>query len=118
VLVEGEGRDSLPSDASNLIARALLKVYRLADRPAPGLELRAHNRIPLAAGLGSSAAALVSGLAAGNALAGRAVSPAQLLHLAAQMEGHAANAAAAVWRIEPVLEEPNILRPPPVRALR
>jgi homoserine kinase len=63
VLIEGEGKDSLPSDASNLIVRAMLKVFRLADRPAPGLELRAHNRIPLAAGLGSSAAAIV-GLAA------------------------------------------------------
>jgi homoserine kinase len=97
VLVEGEGCDTLPSDASNLIARALLKVYRLADRPAPALELRAHNRIPLAAGLGSSAAAIVSGLAAANSLTGLALSNAQLLHLAAQMEGHADNAAAAIF---------------------
>ena len=97
VQVEGEGQHSLPSDASNLIVRALLKVYRLADQPAPALELRAHNRIPLAAGLGSSAAAIVSGLAAANALTGLALSPARLLQLAADMEWHADNAAAAIF---------------------
>lgn len=108
VLVEGEGQHSLPSDASNLIARALLKVYRLADRPAPALELRAHNRIPLAAGLGSSAAAIVSGLAAASALIGQTLSPARLLQLAADMEGHADNAAAAIFGgLNLVLDEPD-----------
>lgn len=108
VLVDGEGRDSLPSDAGNLIARALLKVYRLADRPAPALELRALNRIPLAAGLGSSAAAIVSGLAAANALTGLALGPEQLLQLAAEMEGHADNAAAAIFGgMNLVLEGPD-----------
>jgi len=96
VLVEGEGRDSLPVDASNLIVRAMLKVYRLADRPIPGLELRAHNHIPLAAGLGSSAAAIVSGLGAADALLGLGLPRARLLQLAAEMEGHADNAAAAL----------------------
>jgi len=97
VLIEGEGKDSLPSDAGNLIVRAMLKVYRLADRPAPGLELRAHNRIPLAAGLGSSAAAIVSGLAAADALTGLGLPRARLLQLASEMEGHPDNAAAAIF---------------------
>ena len=97
VLIEGEGKDSLPSDASNLIVRAMLKVYRLADRPAPGLELRAHNHIPLAAGLGSSAAAIVSGLAAADALTGLGLPRARLLQLASEMEGHPDNAAAAIF---------------------
>ena len=97
VLIEGEGKDSLPSDASNLIVRAMLKVYRQADRPAPGLELRAHNRIPLAAGLGSSAAAIVSGLAAADALIGLGLPRARLLQLASKMEGHPDNAAAAIF---------------------
>ena len=97
VLIEGEGKDSLPSDAGNLIVRAMLKVFRLADRPAPGLELRAHNRIPLAAGLGSSAAAIVSGLAAADALTGLGLPRARLLQLASEMEGHPDNAAAAIF---------------------
>ena len=97
VLIEGEGKNSLPSDAGNLIVRAMLKVFRLADRPAPGLELRAHNRIPLAAGLGSSAAAIVSGLAAADALTGLGLPRARLLQLASNMEGHPDNAAAAIF---------------------
>jgi homoserine kinase len=97
VMIEGEGRDSLPVDASNLIVRAMLKLYRLADRPAPGLELLAHNHIPLAAGLGSSAAAIVCGLAAADALLGLGLPRARLLQLAAEMEGHADNAAAALF---------------------
>jgi homoserine kinase len=75
----------------------MLKVYRLADRPAPGLELRAHNLIPLAAGLGSSAAAIVSGLAAADALTGLGMPRARLLQLASDMEGHPDNAAAAIF---------------------
>jgi homoserine kinase len=97
VLVEGEGQGGLPGDASNLIARAMLRVFRIADRPVPGLELLARNRIPLAAGLGSSAAAIVAGLAVGEALSGLALGRARLLQLAAEMEGHADNAAAAIF---------------------
>lgn len=97
VQIEGEGREGLPADVSNLMVRAMLKVFRLADRPAPGLELHAHNRIPIAAGLGSSAAAIVAGLAAADALSGLSLSRGQLLQLAAEMEGHADNAAAAIF---------------------
>lgn len=95
--IQGEGRESLPTDAGNLIARAIWKIFRLADRPAPGLELHAHNQIPIAAGLGSSAAAIIAGLAAGGALTGLSPTRGQLLQLAAEMEGHPDNAAAALF---------------------
>ena len=55
-----------------------------------------HNQIPLARGLGSSAAATVGGVLAGNALAGEPLSTAELLRLACEIEGHPDNAAAAL----------------------
>ena len=55
-----------------------------------------RNRIPLSRGLGSSAAATIGGLLAGNTLLGGPLSPAELLKLATGIEGHADNAAAAL----------------------
>jgi len=55
-----------------------------------------HNEIPLSRGLGSSAAASVAGVLAGNALAGEPLSILELLGLATEIEGHPDNAAAAL----------------------
>jgi homoserine kinase len=54
------------------------------------------NRVPPARGLGSSAAAWVGGLVAGNALLGGPLSRDALLALAARAEGHPDNVAAAL----------------------
>jgi homoserine kinase len=58
--------------------------------------MRCRNAIPHARGLGSSAAAVVAGVAAGYALAGRKLD-AGALQLAGEMEGHADNAAASLY---------------------
>ncbi len=55
-----------------------------------------HNQIPLARGLGSSAAATVGGVLAGNALAGEPLSTAEMLRIACDIEGHPDNAAASL----------------------
>ncbi|MBI4253728.1 MAG: homoserine kinase, partial [Candidatus Rokubacteria bacterium] len=65
-------------------------------RPFRGCELRCVNRVPTARGLGSSAAAWVGGLVAGNALLGAPLSKDALLALAARAEGHPDNVAAAL----------------------
>ncbi len=94
--IMGEGSDSLPRDAKNMVARALAAFYEKTDGPLPtGLRIHCDNRIPLGSGLGSSAATILSGLAGANALLARPASPETLLSLAADMEGHADNAAAA-----------------------
>ena len=54
------------------------------------------NRIPLSRGLGSSAAATVGGVVAGNALGGSARPMAQLLQIATTIESHPDNAAAVL----------------------
>jgi homoserine kinase len=96
VHIDGEGEGQLPSGADNVVARGVRLAYEAAGRPFPGVALQCRNRIPPARGLGSSAAAWVGGLVAGNALMGAPLSPTALLGLAARAEGHPDNVAAAL----------------------
>lgn len=97
VTIDGEGADRLARDAHNVVARGVRLAYEAAGRPFKGCALACVNRIPAARGLGSSAAAWVGGLAAGNALLGSPLSRDALLGLAARAEGHPDNVAAAVF---------------------
>ena len=97
VTVNGEGKGELPTDDDNLVRRSFAIPFERAGRPAPRAGIVCDNRIPLARGLGSSAAAAVAGLVAGNELCGRPLDDAQILDEAAALEGHADNAAAAVF---------------------
>lgn len=97
VTVEGEGAGQLPTGEANVVARGVRAAYQAAGRPFPGCALACVNRIPLARGLGSSAAAWVGGLVAGNALMGGPLDRATLLSLAARAEGHPDNVAAALY---------------------
>jgi homoserine kinase len=95
--VEGEGAGFLPGGASNLVARAAQRLFREAGQPPPPrLRILCRNRIPAGSGLGSSSAGIVSGLAGANALLGFPFDNQRLLTLAAEMEGHPDNSAAAV----------------------
>jgi len=96
VKLEGEGAERLARDASNVVARGVKLAYEAAGRPFKGCALECVNRIPTARGLGSSAAAWVGGLVAGNALLGSPLSKDALLALAARAEGHPDNVAAAI----------------------
>ena len=96
VAVEGEGADRLAPNDRNVIVRAVRMAYEAAGRPFHGCAVTCVNRIPLARGLGSSAAAWVGGLLAGNALVGSPLDADALLGLAARAEGHPDNVAAAL----------------------
>jgi homoserine kinase len=96
VMVEGEGAGRLPASAHNVVARGVRQAYEAANRPFKGVALTCVNRVPTARGLGSSAAAWVGGLLAGNALLGGPLSRDTLLALAARAEGHPDNVAAAL----------------------
>jgi homoserine kinase len=85
----------VPTDETHLVVRALRRACAYLQLRPPGLHLRCYNKIPHARGLGSSAAAVVSGIAAGYALAERPLD-ADALQLAAEFEGHADNAAASL----------------------
>jgi homoserine kinase len=97
VTLEGEGVGRLPATRDNVVARGVRQAYEAAARPFRGVALTCVNRIPAARGLGSSAAAWVGGLVAGNALLGSPLSREALLALAARAEGHPDNVAAALY---------------------
>jgi len=96
VAVQGEGAGQLSSGADNVVARGVRLAFEAAGRPFKGVALRCTNRIPAARGLGSSAAAWVGGLVAGNALSGGSLTRDALLSLATRAEGHPDNVAAAL----------------------
>jgi len=80
-----------PGEADGVVAAARRAI---GDRP---LALQVDNQIPLAKGLGSSAAAFVAGTAAALRAVGDDASPDRVFRIAAEMEGHPDQAAAAVY---------------------
>ena len=96
VRVTGEGVGEAPDDETNLVYRSMMFLFHEADREMPPIRLVCHNEIPFARGLGSSAAAIAGGLAVANAMCSRMFTPNELLEMAATIEGHPDNVAAAV----------------------
>jgi homoserine kinase len=78
----------IPTDRTNLCVRAFERLH-----PADGLTFQIRSEIPSSAGLGSSAAAIVAGLAAADHLYEL---DAPLFELAVELEGHPDNVAAAL----------------------
>ena len=98
VEVTGEGAGEVPDDERHLVVQALRTALDHVGAPQSGVHLVCHNRIPHGRGLGSSAAAVVAGIAAARGLVSEpeALSDDVALALATQMEGHPDNAAPAI----------------------
>ena len=97
--VDGEGAGELTEDRDNRFVQGVECVMREARGELPkgvGWRVEMRNEIPLARGLGSSAAATVGGLLAANALLDDPFDSARLLRLATAIEGHPDNAATAL----------------------
>ena len=98
VAVSGEGRRRLPGGDRNAVLRAFAALCEAVGAPRPvGLRVTSRNGVPVGSGLGSSAAAALLGLLGANALLGEQMDKEQILQLAAHLEGHADNAAAALY---------------------
>jgi homoserine kinase len=99
VEVIGEGAGEVPTDESNLVVRSIAYVFEQAGVALPGLRLKAHNVIPHGRGMGSSGAAVVSGIVAAKGLLEGIVdfTPERLLQLATDLEGHPDNVAPALF---------------------
>ena len=80
VMIEGEGADTLPRDETHLVVSTFRRACQTFGLGRVGFILQAHNNIPQARGMGSSAEAIVAGIAA-----------------AAAIEGHPDNVAPAVY---------------------
>ncbi|WP_336088110.1 homoserine kinase [Nocardia sp. SSK8] len=101
IRVEGEGADDVPWGPTHLVVRAIERGLESLGVWADGLDVVCRNVIPHSRGLGSSASAVVGGLAAGAGLAAKfdpelRLDADRLVQLAAEFEGHPDNAAASV----------------------
>lgn len=98
VIIHGEGEDTLPKDETHLVVRAFRKACEAFGLPRLRFTLEAHNRIPQARGMGSSASAIVAGVTAAWAFAHNGNLNRQVIfELAAAIEGHPDNVAPAVF---------------------
>jgi homoserine kinase len=92
VIGEGSGRVRGPD---NLVAVSMRRLFHEAGCAASA-RLTCENNVPFGRGLGSSSAAIVGGLVAANALVDRPLDADELFRLAAELEGHPDNVAAAL----------------------
>jgi homoserine kinase len=98
-----DGRENLALTAMNRLAQE-------TGRTLPPFSLVVRTDVPVARGLGSSAAALVAGLVAANQLLATSLAVSELYSLAWQMEGHGDNVGAALYG-GAVLAVPEVANP-------
>jgi homoserine kinase len=94
---EGEGAEHLRSGTQNLVTYAIDRFAKETGRVVPPHGMKLVNRIPFWRGLGSSAAAIVGGLLAADALTESRLKREELLHLALLVEDHPDNVSAALF---------------------
>jgi homoserine kinase len=98
--VSGEGADEVKKDGKNLVIRAMMAGFEFMGNKPKGIALRSLNVIPHGRGLGSSASAIVGGLALARSLVltgEQYMSDEDLITLATELEGHPDNVAAAFY---------------------
>lgn len=95
--LSGEGREFIPRNEQNIVWQAICTVFSKIGYRCQGAHIKMHNHIPLSRGLGSSAAAIVSGLMAANAVTGMQLTKNDILDLATAIEGHPDNVAPAIF---------------------
>jgi len=97
--VAGEGGGTAAAGERHLVVRAMRAAFGAIGEQPPGIALRCANAIPHGRGLGSSAAAICSGVLAARALAGAdgaRLSDEAVFQLAVTLEGHPDNVAACL----------------------
>jgi homoserine kinase len=96
VQVNGEGMEKLSPGVNNLIIRTAQQFAERVGKRLPPFHLDCVNNIPLSSGLGSSAAAKLTGLLGANALLGKPLSKDEIMDIATELEGHPDNVAPAL----------------------
>ena len=108
ITAEGEGSADIPKDASNLIVHLLLHRHRGGPLVTNittydvnllpcSMRLHIHNQIPLSRGLGSSASAIVCGIALGNAVGNLGLDKDTLFDYVLELESHPDNVGASMF---------------------
>lgn len=87
---------SIPTDENNIVYKAIELLYNSIGQTPDELKITINTHIPIARGLGSSAAVVVGGLLAANKLLGSPADEAALLSIASEIEGHPDNVTPAI----------------------
>jgi homoserine kinase len=93
-------REPMPSGddpMASMAINAARRFFEKTGKDAGPLSASYHGSIPIARGLGASAVARIGGLVAANELAGRPLNRDELLVIGTELEGHADNAAPAIF---------------------
>ncbi|KWX77724.1 homoserine kinase [Paenibacillus jilunlii] len=93
----GDEMAGVAKDKSNLLYQVAQMVFSEAGVAIPELSITMYSDIPLTRGLGSSASAIVGGMAAANAMIGSPLSNAQLFSMATALEKHPDNVGASLF---------------------
>ena len=96
LIIESMDGVEVPTDETNLIYSTAKHLYELCGVTFRGLKIGQINQIPFARGLGSSSACIIGGLKGANRLMGNPVPDAELVNIAARIEGHPDNTAPAL----------------------
>lgn len=91
ILHRGEGEGTISSSEEHLLYRTVRKAWEEIHFPPVSLHVEAFNDIPIARGLGSSAACIVAGVTVANFIAGNVFSLEEMIRIACEIEGHPDN---------------------------
>ncbi len=87
----GEGEGTVATNEDNLFFKTIHKTWDAIGHIPMGFDVEAWNEIPIARGLGSSAACIVAGVVTANLLAGNVLREEEMIRLAVEIEGHPDN---------------------------
>lgn len=93
----GDGLEGIPTDESNLVYQVAQMVFKKAGVQIQPLHIAIKSEVPSTRGLGSSAAAIVAGMGAANALIGYPLKDEDLFLMATALEDHPDNVGASLF---------------------
>jgi homoserine kinase len=98
-IIEVRGLDaaSIPTTSNNLIVRVAQTVARRRNRALPALRIVIENEIPLARGMGSSAAAIIAGITCYELVSSDRLEDQEIFRYACEFESHPDNLSAALY---------------------
>lgn len=85
------GDDGDPCGKDNLVYVAMNEVFKRLGKENADVEIFSHSDIPRSSGLGSSAACIVGGVTAANALLGSPLSQKEMIDICTALDGHPDN---------------------------
>lgn len=85
----------LPADETNLVYVSMKKVFDLCGKTVP-LKIKQINNIPVASGMGSSAACIVAGVAGANAVLENPLPESEIVNICARLDSHPDNVIPAI----------------------